>query len=69
MTTDPIQILEEKLAFLEASVDQLGDEIFRQQKEITALKNSQRELQERLNQLEDLMDRREIPTEEKPPHY
>lgn len=61
--------LEEKVAYLEAALDQLSDELFRQQKETAVLKKSYRELQEKLETMQEVLEQVEEAGNEKPPHY
>ncbi len=61
--------LEEKLAYLEMASAELGEEIFRQQKEIDALTKAHRTILERVEVLQDSAAETVMETSEKPPHY
>ena len=65
--TDRIDALEFKVAHLERSLQQLSDVLYRQQRELDALRARSRHLLEQVQQLE---DRGSDPNRvEIPPHY
>jgi GTP pyrophosphokinase len=66
---DVYEELEEKLAYLEMASAELGEEIFRQQKEIDALTKAHRTILERVEVLQDSSAETAMETSEKPPHY
>ena len=53
MSEDRFEQLEEKLAYLEMANAELGEEIFRQQKEIDVLTKAHRTMLERVEVLQD----------------
>ena len=73
MIEERFEQLEEKLAYIEMANAELGEEIFRQQKEIDALTKAHRTMLERIEILQDTAA--EGGTEggagqgERPPHY
>ncbi|MDQ2070078.1 SlyX family protein [Natronospira bacteriovora] len=67
MSEDRLNRLEEKLAFQEHSLTEMSDTLYRQQQEIDALKEHQRELAERIRVLQDKGSG--ASEEEVPPHY
>ena len=74
MTDQRLDMLEEKLAYLEASNAEMSEEIFRQQQEIAALTKAHHQLLERLQIIEDAeaeanAGRMGSMAMEKPPHY
>jgi len=67
MTADRVERLEFKVAHLEKAVQDLSDVLYRQQRELDALRDRERELAEQVQQLE---DRGPDPSRvEIPPHY
>ncbi len=56
MSEERFQELEEKLAFFEMTNAELGDEIFRQKKEIDTLTKAHRKLLQRIESLQDTVD-------------
>ncbi len=65
--TERIDLLEFKVAHLERSLQELSDVLYRQQRELDALRDRNRQLHEQLQQLEERggdPNRVEIP-----PHY
>ncbi|MDA7760462.1 SlyX family protein [bacterium] len=71
--SDQIDVLEEKLAYLEASNAEMSEEIFRQQQEIAALTKAHHQSIARLQNLEDAEvdagNGMGAVSMEKPPHY
>ena len=67
MTDDRVERLEFKVAHLEKAVQDLSDVLYRQQRELDALRERGRELEDQVQQLE---DRGADPNRvEIPPHY
>jgi SlyX protein len=69
MSEERFQELEEKMAFFEMSNAELGDEIFRQKKEIDTLTKAHRKLLQRIESLQDTVDQGDQEEGERPPHY
>ncbi len=74
MSDQQFDILEEKIAYLEASNAELSEEIFRQQQEIAILTKAHKTLLERFEALEDTeadatSGRGGGIGSERPPHY
>ena len=69
MSEERFQELEEKLAFFEMTNAELGDEIFRQKKEIDTLTKAHRNLLQRIESLQDTVDQGDQEEGERPPHY
>ena len=69
MSEERFQELEEKLAFFEMTNAELGDEIFRQKKEIDTLTKAHRKLLQRIESLQDTVDQGDQEEGERPPHY
>ena len=73
MSDQRLDVLEEKLAYLEASNAEMSEEIFRQQQEIAALTKAHHQLLGRLQNLEDAeadaSNAVGSSSMEKPPHY
>ena len=69
MSEERFQELEEKLAFFEMTNAELGDEIFRQKKEIDILIKAHQKLLQRLESLQDTVDQGGQEDGERPPHY
>lgn len=63
-----LETVEIKLAHLERSLQELGQTVVRQQREIAAIRARHRELQQQLEALEGNEAQSEDPFE-KPPHY
>lgn len=61
--------LQEKLAFLELAHSDMSDELYRQQRELTALQLAHRKLLERFEQFADDRDSGAGSAEQRPPHY
>lgn len=68
MSSDAIEALEMKLAFLERASLELGDEVYRQRKEIEALRASVAALTSRL-EAGLTAGTEPAPGDERPPHY
>jgi len=68
MTTDDVERLESKLAFLERANNDLSDVVYRQHLEIQALRAKLEMLSERLSSLSGPGEVR-TPEDERPPHY
>jgi uncharacterized coiled-coil protein SlyX len=66
--TDTIERLEMKIAFLEAANSELSDVVYRQQKELDALRDRMMSLVGRVDELQN-KTREWTAAEEKPPHY
>ena len=66
--TDRLEQVEVKLAYLEESNAQLGEVIFRQQREIDALKRQVESLKDRFGAVQQAPTTYS-PEDEKPPHY
>ena len=66
--TDRLEQVEVKLAYLEESNAQLGEVIFRQQREIDALKRQVESLKDRFGAVQQAPTAYS-PEDEKPPHY
>ncbi|MDB4076632.1 SlyX family protein [Porticoccaceae bacterium] len=69
MSEDRFEQLEEKLAYLEMANAELGEEIFRQQKEIDVLTKAHRTMLERVEVLQDTTGEGGSEQGERPPHY
>ena len=72
MSSQRLNELEEKLAYLEAGNAELSDEIYRQQQEIIALTKAHQKLLERIAELQQLStktDPQQSTLVEQPPHY
>ncbi|TFH69226.1 SlyX family protein [Gammaproteobacteria bacterium LSUCC0057] len=61
--------LQEKLAFLELAHSDMSDELYRQQRELTALQLAHRKLLERFEQFADDRDSDVGGVDQRPPHY
>ena len=61
--------MEEKLAYLEMASAELGEEIFRQQKEIDALTKAHRTILARVEVLQDTAAENDMESDQRPPHY
>jgi uncharacterized coiled-coil protein SlyX len=66
--TDVVERLEMKIAYLEAANGELSDVVYRQQKELEALRERMTSLVGRVEELH-TKTREWTPAEEKPPHY
>lgn len=72
MSSQRLNELEEKLAYLEAGNAQLSDEIYRQQQEIIALTKAHHKLLERIAELQQQSAKTSSTQSkliEQPPHY
>lgn len=69
MSEERFEQLEEKLAYIEMANAELGEEIFRQQKEIDALTKAHRTMLERIEVLQDTAAEGGAGQGERPPHY
>ena len=69
MSEQRIQMLEEKLAFIEMANLELEEEIFRQQQEIEVLTKAHQKLLQRLDVLENGVDQGDQSDNSPPPHY
>jgi SlyX protein len=72
MSSQRLNELEEKLAYLEAGNAQLSEEIYRQQQEINVLTKAHQQLLNRISELQALSEKLNgqglVPLEQ-PPHY
>lgn len=68
MTSDAIERIETKIAFLESANVELSDVVYRQQREIAALQTRLDALMQRLDAAQAPYTPR-TPEEERPPHY
>lgn len=69
MSETKLQLIEEKLAYLELANDQLEEQILRQQRELDTLAKAQWDLAERLEQVKDDQHVNAEQTSQRPPHY
>jgi len=68
MNDEALEQIQSKIAFLERANVELGDVVFRQQKEIRELGARIKELSERLEAVRS-EERQRPPEDERPPHY
>ena len=68
MDQDTVERLELKLAFLERANAELSDVVYRQHKELEALREGFRALAEKLDSRQSVEPVRQ-PEDERPPHY
>lgn len=68
MSTEAIERLEMKIAFLERANNELSDVVYRQQREIQGLRASIEGLAERFSSMRSA-DEGRTPEDERPPHY
>ena len=68
MTTDDVERLESKIAFLERANNDLSDVVYRQHQEIQALRARLDTLAERLSAVSAPSETRTL-EDERPPHY
>tara|TARA_B100001248_G_C26996552_1_gene281430 strand:- start:270 stop:485 length:216 start_codon:yes stop_codon:yes gene_type:complete len=71
MSSQRLNELEEKLAYLEAGNAQLSEEIYRQQQEISALTKAHHQMIERIDELQrgEKSNSQNSELVEQPPHY
>ena len=69
MTDSQLQILEEKLAFLEDTVQLLNDALTNQQQQLNVLQNCYEALRSRYAELSNALPDDQAPIDQKPPHY
>ena len=68
MSTEAIERLEMKIAYLERANNELSDVVYRQQREIQGLKAKMESLSDRVSSLP-AADEGRTPEDERPPHY
>lgn len=68
MDADPIERIETKIAFLEGAIAEFSDVIFRQHRDIDALRDQLATLTTRLQAYQENSAPR-TPQDERPPHY
>jgi SlyX protein len=68
MNGEDVERLESKIAFLERANNELSDVVYRQHREIQALRERLEALAERFDSVTDTEERR-TPEDERPPHY
>ena len=68
MSTEAIERLETKIAFLERANNELSDVVYRQQREIQGLRAKLDGLAERVSSMRS-PDEGRTPEDERPPHY
>ena len=68
MSTEAIERLETKIAFLERANNELSDVVYRQQREIQSLLAKFENLVERVSSMRSA-DEGRTPEDERPPHY
>ena len=68
MSTEAIERLEMKIAFLERANNELSDVVYRQQREIQGLRARIEGLAERVSSMRSA-DEGRLPEDERPPHY
>jgi SlyX protein len=68
MSTDAMERLESKLAFLERANNELSDVVYRQHREIAALRAQMESLAERIGSMQS-PEPTPTPEDERPPHY
>ena len=64
-----VERLESKIAFLERANNELSDVVYRQHREIQALRARIDALAERFDSITTTTDERRTPEDERPPHY
>ncbi len=69
MSSDALERLETKIAYLERANIELSDVVYRQHREIDALRQRIESLAERLSALHSQDDEQRTPEDERPPHY
>jgi SlyX protein len=68
MSTEAIERLEMKIAYLERANNELSDVVYRQQREILGLRAKMDALSERVSSMP-AGDEARTPEDERPPHY
>jgi SlyX protein len=68
MSTEAIERLEMKIAFLERANNELSDVVYRQQREIQGLAAKMATLSDRVSSMP-AADEARTPEDERPPHY
>jgi SlyX protein len=68
MSAEALERLESKIAFLERANNELSDVVYRQHREIEALRLRLESLAERISAMRSQEDTR-TPEDERPPHY
>jgi SlyX protein len=68
MSTEAIERLEMKIAFLERANNELSDVVYRQQREIQGLAAKMAALSDRVSSMP-AADEARTPEDERPPHY
>jgi uncharacterized coiled-coil protein SlyX len=68
MSTEAIERLETKIAYLERANNELSDVVYRQQREIQGLLAKMESLSERVSSMP-AADEARTPEDERPPHY
>jgi SlyX protein len=68
MNSDDVERLESKLAFLERANNELSDVVYRQHREIQALRERLEALADRFDSVTTAEEQR-TPEDERPPHY
>jgi SlyX protein len=66
MSSDQLELMQTKIAYLERATSELSDVVFRQDREIQLLGAQLKALVERI---ETSNERQRTPEEERPPHY
>lgn len=69
MTTEALERIEIKIAFLERANSELSDVVFRQQREIEALRERIAVLADRMQASRESEITQRMPEDERPPHY
>lgn len=69
MSSDALERLETKIAFLERANSELSDVVYRQHREIEALRRRLEALAERLSAVQSEGAGQRTPEDERPPHY
>ena len=68
MSTEAIERLEMKIAYLERANNELSDVVYRQQREIEGLRRKMESLADRVSAMP-ATDEGRTPEDERPPHY
>lgn len=69
MTTEALERIEIKIAFLERANSELSDVVFRQQRDIEALRDKVAVLAARMQAVHESEVTPRTPEDERPPHY